>query len=172
MPILSTTYESSDTPLTISDGTLAADARTTSAIYTNGTTGSASFVDVFVGGTVTMGTTPLVGETVNIYIAAQHTMATATTMTGGISTLFAANDAAAVTEGTEFAQGNLKLFDVVSMETTTPADDNAYQWGPVSVAAAFGGSMPKQFMLMFDNQTAGTTTAITINTYGIQYTST
>ena len=67
---------------------------------------------------------------------------------------------------------NLKLFDVVSMETAAPGDPSAYQWGPVSVAAAFGGSMPKQFMLMFDNQTAGTTTAITINTYGIQYTST
>lgn len=170
MSIMTITYEASDTGLTVTDGTLAAGIATTSAIYENGVTGSAAFVDILVGGEVTMGATPVVGDTVDIFICAQHTIATATDMTGGIGANLTA-DALAV-ESTDFARGNLIPFATISMEGQTPADDNLYHWGPRSVAAAFGGVVPKHWMLLIINNTAGTTTAIVVNTLGVQYTST
>ena len=150
------------------DATLAAGQYATSAIFDNTSTG---YVDVLVGGVLELdATTPAAGDTMNIYIVGQYSE-TATDMTGGIDALFDAATEEAV--DTAFVKANLTLFDVVSVEATTPATAQGYHWGPRSVAAAFGGLMPKRFMLVLHNNTAGTMAAGTdCNTTGITYTST
>jgi hypothetical protein len=170
MTVLTTTY-GAQVDLSPTDVDLAAGVGTTTPIYTNGAMdGTISFVDVLVGGEVTMAVTPVAGDTIEFYILAQHTLGTATDFGGGIGALMGAD--ALQVEGTDYAAGNLILLNVVSMETAIPGQANLYHWGPVSVASAFGGVVPKQWMIFMLNNTAAATTACVITTYGIQYTST
>jgi len=150
------------------DATLAAGQFATSAIYDNTST---LYTDVLVGGVLELdATTPVAGDTMDIYIAGQYSE-TATDMGGGIDALFDAATEEVV--DTAFVTANLVLFAVVSVEATTPATAQGYHWGPVSVASAFGGIMPKRFMLVLHNNTAGTMAAgPDVNTTGITYTST
>lgn len=169
MAVTTTTY-ATDVALAVTewDATLAAGQYATSAIYDNTST---NYIDVLVGGVLELdATTPVAGDTMEIYVVGQYSE-TATDMTGGIDALFdAATEEAA---DTAFVAANLILLTVVSVEATTPATAQGYHWGPVSIASAFGGIMPKRFMLVLHNNTAGTMAAGTdCNTTGITYTST
>lgn len=176
MAVLKPVY-GDDVTLTPTDTTLAASGWTSSPIYTNGTTGLLSttatfFSDVMIGGEYALAATPLAGESVNFYVTAQHTQATATDMGGGIGANLTADHAESTfAEGTDFVTTNLILLAVVSVEAATPGDANTYHWGPVSVASAFGGVLPAQFMVIMENATAGALSATVINTYGVQYSS-
>ena len=138
----------------------------TSAIFDNT---SSLFMDVFVGGILELGaTTPVAGDTLDVYISGQYS-ATATDMTGGIDALFVA--ATELVEDTAFVKANLILLRSVSVEATTPATAQGYHWGPIGVAQFFGGIMPQRFMLTLHNNTDGTMAAGSdVNTVGITYT--
>ena len=149
------------------DATLAAGDWATSAIFDNTST---LYVDVTAGGVLELdATTPVVGDTMDIYISAQFDKDVVTGMTGGIDALFDA--ATEETEDVAFVKANLILFKSVSVEATTPANAKGYVWGPVGVAQFFGGIMPQRWFLILHNNTAGTMAAgPVVNTVGITYT--
>ena len=148
------------------DATLAAGQFATSAIFNNT---SSLFMDVLVGGALDLdATTPVVGDTMDIYVLGQYS-GTATDMTGAIDNLL--NAATEEAEDVAFVKANLILLVSVAVEATTPANAQEYHWGPVSIAAAFGGTMPQRFLLLLHNNTAGTMAASpNVNTVGITYT--
>ncbi len=150
------------------DATLAAGEFATSAIFDNTTS---LFMDVLLGGLLELdAATPVVGDTMDIYIVGQYS-GTATDMTGAIDALL--NAATEEVEDTAFVKANLILLASVAVEATTPATAQGYHWGPVGVAQFFGGVLPQRFMLILHNNTAGTMAAgPDVNTVGITYTST
>ena len=134
------------------------------------------FVDVLVGGQIDLDTTTgtiAAGESFDIYVAARFDKDVTTSYSGGIDTALGAGDST-LTEDTEFTPHNLILLTSVRVEDTAPDVSQGYNWGPVSVAEAFGGRMPQHWMLMGHNNTGGTTTAATsttiVNYVGITYT--
>ncbi|MEE8208040.1 MAG: hypothetical protein V3T88_03675 [Nitrosomonadaceae bacterium] len=136
------------------------------------------YIDMLVGGQIDLDTTTgtiTAGESFDIYVAARFDKDVTTSYTGGIDTAFTAGDSS-ITADTEFNPLNLIFLTSVSVEATTPDVSQGYNWGPVSIAAAFGGILPQHFMLVGHNNTGATTTAATsttiINTVGITYTST
>ena len=149
------------------DATLAAGQWATSAIFDNAST---LYVDVLAGGVLELdATTPVVGDTMDIYVAAQYDKDLAGSMGGGIDALLVA--AAELVEDVAFVKANLILVKSVSVEATTPANAQGYNWGPISIAQFFGGIMPQKFMLFLHNNTAGTMAAGPIvNLVGITYT--
>ncbi len=148
------------------DATLAAGEFATSAIFDNTTS---LFMDVLVGGVLELdATTPVAGDTMDIYVVGQYS-GTATDMTGAIDALL--NAETEEVEDTAFVKANLTLLASVSVEATIPATAQGYHWGPVGVAQFFGGLMPQRFMLILHNNTAGTMAAgPDVNTVGITYT--
>jgi len=157
-----------DTALAVTewDTTLAAGQFATSAIYDNTST---KYMDVLLGGVLEIdATTPVAGDTMDIYILGQYSE-TATDMTGAIDALL--NAATEEVEDTAFVKANLILLKSVAVEATTPATAQGYHWGPIGAAQFFGGVMPKRFMLMLHNNTAGTMAAgPDVNVTGITYT--
>jgi hypothetical protein len=154
---------------------LAADAWATLPEVDNTTN---KYMDVLVGGQIDLDTTTgtiAAGETFDIYISAVYDKDVATSWTGGIDAAFNDNDNT-LTADTEFNALNLILLAVVSVEATAPDVSQGYNWGPVSVASAFGGIVPQKWMLVGHNNTGATTTAATsttvVNAVGITYTST
>ena len=172
MAIVTTTY-AADAAITVTtwEG-LATVKWATSAAFDNTST---QYVDVLVGGAIAGYTTTGViaaGERFLIYVSACYDKDTVS-YTGGIGTAFDAGDAT-LTQDTEFTPLNLKLLEIVSVEATAPDVDQAYNWGPVSIAAAFGGVVPQKFMLVLYNGTGASTktSGMIVNAVGIQYTST
>jgi hypothetical protein len=166
MAVVNITY-SSDTALTWTDNTLAADAWSNSANFDNSST---LYVDVLVGGFCGLdSTTAVAGETINIYAMANYSD-TATDIGG-------ARDAAYGFDGlqvpdTDFIVANAgPLLAVIGLHATETTDMN-YHWGPVSIAAAFGGTCPKDFNILIHNNTSADIDAGDINLIGITYTST
>ncbi len=151
------------------DATLAAGQYATSAIFDNTTN---NYVDVLLGGILELdATTPVAGDTMDIYISGNYDVDTATDMTGGIDALFDAATEEVV--DTAFVAANLILLASVAVEATTPATAQGYHWGPIGVAQYFGGVMPQKFMLTLHNNSAGTMAAgPDVNAVGITYTST
>ena len=149
------------------DATLAAGEFATSAIFDNTTS---KFMDLLLGGVLELdATTPVAGDTLDIYIVGQYS-ATATDMTGAIDALL--NAATEEAEDVAFVKANLQRLVTVSVEATTPATAQGYHWGPIGVAQFFGGVMPQKLMLILHNNTAGTMAAgPDVNTVGITYTS-
>ena len=133
------------------------------------------YVDGLVGGQIHFDTatgTILAGDSVDIYIAALTDADTSTTGTGGIDTAFAAGDIT-IAEDVEFTPLNLKLIAVVKPEATSADTEQTYNWGPVSVAAAFGGLMPQIWFLTIHNNSADAvldTGEHVVNFVGITYT--
>ena len=157
----------SDVALTIAawTTTLLAGEWATSSIFDNTTS---LFEDVLLGGIIELAaTTPLVGETLDIYIIGQYS-GTATDMTGGIDALLTA--AAEQVADVDFVIANLKLLVQIDVEATTPAIAQGYQWGPESVRAIFG-EMPQRFALLLRNNTGAALAAGSdVNTVGVTHT--
>ncbi len=135
------------------------------------------YVDVLIGGQVDLSTVtggPVVaGESFDISVAGRFDTGVATSWSGGIDTALTDNDSS-LTEDTEFTPLNLKLLTSVAVEATAPDVEQGYNWGPESVAGAFGGVMPQQWMLVGHNNTAASTKTSTstfiVNLVGITYT--
>lgn len=148
---------------------LAAGQFATSAIFDNTST---LYVDALVGGILELdATTPVAGDTLDVYIGALYDKDTTTTPGGGIDSLMDPGTPAEETEDTDFVKANLILFKSVSLEATTPATAQGYQFNPTGIAQFFGGVMPQKIYFMLHNNTAGTCAAgAALNLVGITYT--
>ena len=141
----------------------------TSAIFDNTST---LYLDVLVGGIIELdATTPLVNETLDIYVGALYDKDTTSTPGGGIDSLMDPGTPAEEVEDTDFVLANLILFSSISLEATTPATAQGYQFNPKGVAQFFGGVLPQKIYFMLHNNTSGAIAAgSALNAVGITYT--
>jgi hypothetical protein len=132
---------------------------------------SSNFVDCLVGGMIgSAGTSWAAGETVNIYLMAAYSD-TSTDVGGARDAAYAEGDGVQ-TADTDFIAANLGPLVAVIGLHATPTTDMDYHWGPVSVASAFGGVVPKNWHVLVHNNTSGSIDSGNINVQGITYTST
>ncbi len=137
------------------------------------------YVDVLVGGKIHFDTATgiiLVGDTFDIYVSALYDNDVASSYTGGIDTLFTANDSS-LTVDVEFNPLNMKLLAVIKPEATAPDIEQSYNWGPYSIAGLFGGIVPQKFILVGNNNSndailKAATSDHVVNAVGITYTHT
>lgn len=125
------------------------------------------YMDVLVGGILEIGTTtPVAGDTLDIYAYGIYDQATSSALTGGIDGLFTGADEEE-TDGTDLILAHLPL--VVSLE----AESNiGIHFGPVAIAPLFGGIMPQKWGLVLHNNGSATMAAGSLaELVGIHYTS-
>ena len=136
---------------------------------------STLYVDCLVGGTVHFDTatgTILAADAFEIYVSAYYDTDVATGGTGGIDALFNDGDSS-LTVDVEFNPLNMNLLTIVKPEATTADIEQAYNWGPVSIARVFGGIMPQKFFLTGYNNSNDAvldTGENIVNVVGITYT--
>lgn len=109
------------------------------------------YLDALVGGSTQVGTTPTAGGTIDIYAYGQYDAS------GEYTAGASGSDAAYTADGEETS---LKLIGVVQVDDTSDQD---YEWGPFSVAAAFGGVLPQRWGLVVENNTGATLNATGTN---------
>lgn len=109
------------------------------------------YLDALIGGSTQTGTSPTAGRTIDIYAYGQYDGSSE--FTAGAS----GSDAAYTADGEETS---LKLIGVVQVDGTSNQD---YEWGPFSVAAAFGGLMPQRWGLVVENNTGAALNATGTN---------
>jgi len=129
------------TNITITLASLTDTSLRQSASVDNGTNGA---IDTLIGGKITTGTGSSTNDFIDIYAAGS--LDGGTTFSGDAS----GSDAAysGVTE-------NLKFLGRISTETAS----TTYEFGPFSLAAAFGGSMPEDWAIVVDNESDSTLSA-------------
>lgn len=142
-------YGTSDQAITI---TIVGLADTTLRESDSITNASNLFLDVFVGGKLTTGTSPAATGQFIVYVYA--TVDGGTTWTSGAT----GSDAAFAPDAAE--KNNLFLLGVASTDVT---NDQVYELGPFSVASAFGGVMPEQWGIVVENDTGATVNATPSN---------
>ncbi|HXF88298.1 MAG TPA: hypothetical protein VNK48_08100 [Xanthobacteraceae bacterium] len=129
MPTVSLQYATPIT-LTITLASLASDtslsAGRASAAVDNSTNG---YVDFVVGGKVTTGTSPTASRQIEVWAFGTYD---GTTYSAGAS-----GSDAAFSPGTE--KPLMKLLQIIPTDNTS---NRTYEWGPCSVAQAFGGTCP------------------------------
>lgn len=134
-----------------------------SAVYDNT---SNLDVDVLIAGRWTCGTTPTVNTLCNVYVfAIRDDTPTYPDVMDGTSSAETVTSAGV-------GAGFLKLLGSLVIDSTT--SDRAYDFGPASVAAAFGGVLPSKFGL-FISHNSGVNSNSTAGNHvwkatGVQYT--
>lgn len=113
------------------------------------------FVDVLVGGKITVGTTPTAGSYINIYVYGG--LDDGTTYSGE------ATGSDAAYSGTI---QQCRLADQIYVPAST--SNVGYEFGPFSVADLFGGIMPDRWGVIVENQT-GAALNSTGGNHDIQY---
>lgn len=128
-------------------------------------------MDLLVGGLIELGaTTPILGDTLDIYVGALYEKDTTSTPGGGIDSLMDPGTPAEVVADVDFVKANLILFKSVSVEATTPAVAQSYAFNPTAVAQFFGGILPEKIYFLLHNNTAGTLVAgSALEAVGISY---
>lgn len=159
----------SDLSVSIWTTSLAAGQWGTSGLFDNT---SNLYIDALVGGVIELdASTPVAGDSLDVYIGALYDKDTTNTATGGIDNLLDPGTPAEEVEDTDFVKNNLILFDSVSVEETTPATAQGYKFGPKGISQFFGGIMPQKFFLFLHNNTAGgIATGSAVNVVGVHYT--
>lgn len=101
-------------------------------------------LDVMLGGTIMTGTTPTTGKEIRVYCIG-------TIADSSWPDVFDGTDSAETisTAGTRDSIG--KLAAVIA---TTSTSNQAYYFGPVSVASLFGGTLPQKFVVFVTHNTA------------------
>lgn len=146
-----TTSYSASTSITITLTSLSNNSWRQSAVVDNS---SNKYVDVLVGGSIQVGTSPTNNSTFEIYVYGERDDGGGTSQyTAGCS----GSDASYTADGEE---DELKLLEVITVDTTSDQD---YEWGPVSVAQAFGGILPRKWGIVIKNGTGVTTNATGTN---------
>jgi hypothetical protein len=98
------------------------------AIDNNGTDDA---IDSQVGGKVTTGTSPTASRQIEIWLAGSYD---GTTFSGGAT----GSDA-------NLTPSEKTLLKLLTIIPTVNTSNKTYQWGPFSVAQAFGGTMPRKW---------------------------
>jgi len=137
-----------------------------SALVDNQTT---KYIDALVGGSLQVGTVPAgTSHTIDIYIAASWD---GVEFTAGVD----AGDADITwgTTGSTHVNGEFDLFHLKSVSVNATDDDNDIAFGPFSVAAAVGGTMPLEWCVVIENNTGAALHATGTNNHleftGIEY---
>ena len=103
------------------------------------------YVDALLSGQVTVGTTPTIDTQIRIYVfAARDDTPTYPDVMDG-------TDSAETLTSVGVGAGFLKLAKVLDVDATT--SDRGYDFGPVSVAQLFGGSLPQRWSLFVTHNT-------------------
>lgn len=102
---------------------------------------SSTLIDALIGGKITTGTSPTAAKVIEIWAAGTYD---GTTYTAGLG----ATDADLTLTSPEKTQ--LRLLTVIDTDSTS---NHTYEWGPVSVAEAFGGIMPSKFAIFIVHNT-------------------
>lgn len=113
------------------------------------------FVDVLVGGKIQAATSS--DGTYDFY--AVGSLDGGTTFSGGAS-------------GTDSEQSGVTVGHMMFLGAVVVSGNNTYEFGPWSVASAFGGVMPDQWAIVVDNNTGQAATAAAnheIHYLGIEY---
>jgi len=138
----------SPTTITITQTGLTNNSYRQSTAFDNSTT---RYEDGLIGGSIQVGTTPTDKTTIEIFL--YGTFDGGTNYTAGCS----GTDGAYTADGEE---GLLPRAAIIYVDTTTDQD---YVWGPISVAAVFGGRMPQKFGAVIQNKSGVTTNATGTN---------
>lgn len=158
MPTSSIVY-SAATAITLTAASLANGAYRQSAVIDNS---SNLYMNAQVSGSIQTGTNPTAGTLITLFAYANIND---TLYTAGCS----GSDAAYTADGEE-----LLLRPLMSVRVDATSDQD-YLFGPVPVAPAFGGDMPKKWGLVLLNSTGvalnATGTNNFFNFYGVKYTS-
>lgn len=101
---------------------------------------ASALMDALVGGKVTTGTSPTASRVIEIWAFGSYD---GTTYSAGAG----ATDANFSPTG---EKSQMRLLAVIDTDATS---NHAYEWGPVSVAAAFGGIMPAKWGVFFVQNT-------------------
>lgn len=127
------------------------------------------FVDALVGGSIQAGTVTAAG-TIDFYIAASWD---GTDFTAGVDA--GDSDITWGTTGNTHVDGEFDLLFLGSVSVDATDDDNDIRFGPFSVAAACGGTMPLEWCVVMENNTGAALNATGTNNHleytGIEYTS-
>jgi len=99
------------------------------------------YTDALLGGKIMTGTTPTVNTTIEVYLYGSYD---GTAYTAGAS----GTDAVYTADGEEL------LFAVAQIIQVDATSDQQYVFGPISVAAAFGGTMPSKWGVVVKNASA------------------
>lgn len=109
------------------------------------------YIDCLLGGSIQVGTSPTNGGTLDIFLYGERD--DAGQYTAGCS----GSDAAYTADGEED-----ELFHLYSITVDTTSDQD-YEFGPIGVAQAFGGVLPRKWGVVFKNSTGVTTNATGTN---------
>lgn len=145
MATVSNNY-AADAQLTISLASLASSstfvAGQESAVVDNS---SNLYLDALLSGKVTVGTTPTVNTQILVYVFGQNND------TPTYPDVMDGTDSAETLTSVGVGRGFLKLAAVLDVDSTT--SDRAYPFGPVSVAALFGGALPQRWSVFVTHNT-------------------
>lgn len=119
------------------------------------------YVDALVSGFWTCGTTPTANTQVNIYVYAQHDD------TPTYQDVFDGTSSAETVTSAGVLSGVVKLLGTLTVDATT--SNRAYYLAPTSVAARFGGVLPKRWGLFIAHNT-GVNSNSTAGNHGWKYT--
>lgn len=122
---------------------------------------SNKFIDALLQGFATTGTSPTAGKTINIYVWGSHT----SLASAARDTLDGADSAETITSE-NVRNGFLKRAASITIDSTST---RTYEFGPVSVAALFGGVMPQYWGLFFAHDTGVALDSGTFQYTGIKY---
>ena len=122
--------------------------------------GTNLYVDALVGGSVQMAASTL-NSTVDIYAYGTYDDGT---FSGGASG----------SDGAFTANGNERAFKYLGSVVSGSTSNVDYVWGPFSVAAAFGGTLPEQWGIVYENNSGASLHATGTNNevqyQGVEYT--
>lgn len=104
---------------------------------------SNKYLDYLLGGKITTGTSPTAAREIRVYVAALVEDSTYPDVLDG-------TDSAETITSADIRDAALKLAAVLATNDTS---DRTYWFGPISVAALFGGVMPKKFVVFITHNT-------------------
>jgi len=127
----------SSSALTITLASLATDANLLAGRESTAVDNTSNlYLDYLIGGKVTAGTSPTASKEIRVYAYAS------VDDTPTYPDVFDGTDSAETVTSSDIRDAGLRLIAVMSTSNTS---DRTYWFGPVSLAAVFGGTIPKKF---------------------------
>jgi len=132
--------------ITISPASLATSATRTAGVESDGIdNGTNLYIDALVSGKITTGTTPTVNKQIDIWVYAAHDE------TPTYPDVFDGTASAETITSENVRNSAIRLAASIRIDSTS---DRTYWVAPFSVAALFGGTMPRRWGLFIAHDTA------------------